>query len=404
MSSVSAPYMPQPVFSVEEGAHPSIPRVLISPSRYIQGDGVLDHLGRYLSLIPSKRAAILISEGGRKRDGARLSESLNTARIERVEVIFQGECSYEEIDRAVSVLGLETSPVDCLVTVGGGKCIDAGKSIAYRLGIPVAVCPSIASNDAPCSALSVIYAADGAFKAFEFLPISPALVVVDTRIIANAPVRYLVAGMGDAMATWYEERTCLHSHRGRSVIGARPTLAASALAELCANALFEHGVAAVEAVRNTQVNDALESVVEANTLLSGIGFESGGITVAHSITQGLTMVHAVHRNYLHGEMVAIGLLAQLILERETREAEQIAEFFARVGLPIHLGQIGLSANHGPQLNDVIEAAMTMMLPFVRNEPFDVDARMLLDAVLRAHELGLQVEQSTGDDAYRAIHV
>ncbi len=318
-------------------------------------------------------------------------------------VTFQGECSYEEIDRVVDLLQVEASPVDCLVAVGGGKCVDAGKSIAYRLGIPVVICPSLASNDAPCSALSVIYTEDGAFKAFEFFPMSPALVVVDTRIIAKAPVRYLVAGMGDAMATWYEARTCLQSHRGRSVIGARPTLAAGALAELCANTLFKHGIAAVEAVKNTQVDDALEGVVEANTLLSGVGFESGGITVAHSITQGLTMVHAVHQRYLHGEMVAIGLLAQLVLEEKIGEARQVAEFFAKVGLPIHLGQIGLSLDHKRQLDDVVEAAMTMMLAFVKNEPFDVDAEMLLDAVLQSHELGLQIAQSVGDEAYRAMH-
>nr|VFJ59323.1 MAG: glycerol 2-dehydrogenase (NAD+) [Candidatus Kentron sp. FW]VFJ63510.1 MAG: glycerol 2-dehydrogenase (NAD+) [Candidatus Kentron sp. FW] len=403
MSSIAEPYMPQPVFSVDEGASRSIPRVLISPYRYIQGDGVLDHLGRYLSIIPSKRTAVLISERGQQRDGARLSKSLSTARIESVMVTFEGECSYEEIDRVIDVLKAEASPVDCLVAVGGGKCVDTGKSIAYRLGIPVVICPSLASNDAPCSALSVIYAADGAFKAFEFFPINPALVVVDTGIIAQAPVRYLVAGMGDAMATWYEARTCLQSPRGRSVIGARPTLAASALAELCANTLFEHGVAAVEAVKNRQVNDALEGVVEANTLLSGVGFESGGITVAHSITQGLTMVHTVHQNYLHGEMVAIGLVAQLVLEEKIHDARKVAKFFAKVGLPIHLRQIGLSPDHKSQLDEVMEAAMTMMLPFVRNEPFDIDAQMLLDAVLQSHEFGLQVEQSLGNEAYRAIH-
>jgi glycerol dehydrogenase len=361
----------------------------------------LDHLGRYLSIVPSKRSAILISKGGQQRDGTRLRTSLSTAQIESVMVTFQGECSYEEVNRVVDVLQAEASPVDCLIAVGGGKCVDAGKSIAYRLGIPVVICPSLASNDAPCSAVSVMYEENGVFKDIEFFPTSPALVAIDTRIVAEAPVRYLVAGMGDAMATWYESRTCLQNPQGRSIVGARPTLAAGALGELCANTLFAHGLSAVEAVKSAQVNDALESVVEANTLLSGIGFESGGLAVAHSIAQGLTTVPTIHQNYLHGEMVAIGLLAQLVLETKRDEARKVAEFFANVGLPMHLGQISLSPDHRAELDGVMTAAM--MLPFVANEPFEVNAARLLEAALESHEMGLQVEQAVGDEAYHAMH-
>ena len=151
-------------------------------------------------------------------------------------------------------------------------------------------------------------------------PVALALVAIDTRIVAEAPVRFLVAGIEDAMATWYEARTCFDNPRARSVLGARPTLATSAIGKLCADTLFEYGLSAVEAVKRSEVNDALESIVEANTLLSGMGFESGGLAVAHSIAQGLTVVPEVHRNYMHGEMVAIGLLTQLVLEKNVDEA------------------------------------------------------------------------------------
>jgi glycerol dehydrogenase len=393
--------MPQAVFSVEEGENLSVPRVLIAPHRYIQGDRILDHLGRYLSIIPSKCPAILISARGQQRDGARLLNSLSNAQIESVVVTFHGECSHGEVERVVEILQAKTTPVDCLIAVGGGKCIDAGKCVAHRLAIPVVICPSLASSDAPCSAVSVMYTAEGVFKGIEFFPNSPALVAIDTRIVAEAPLRYLVAGMGDAMATWYEARTCVHNPQARSVVGARPTLAASAIAELCANTLFEYGELAVEAVKRSEVNDALERIVEANTLLSGIGFESGGLAVAHSIAQGLTWVPAVHHNYLHGEMVAIGLLTQLVLETRVDEAKKVAEFFAKIGSPIHLGQISLSPHNKAQLDEVMKEAMT--LPIVRNEPFAVTKETLLAATLHAHELGMEVAQSAGDAAYRAIH-
>ncbi len=399
--SAPIPYIPHAVFSTEEGEAASVPRVLIAPQRYVQGDGVLDHLGRYLSIVPSERVAILIDKAGQQRDGARLLNSLNSAKIESEVVTFHGECSTEEVDRVVEVLQAMATPVDSVVAVGGGKCLDAGKCVAQRLAMPMVSVPTLASTDAPCSALSVMYTAEGVFSDVEFSPRSPALVAIDTRIVAEAPVRFLVAGIGDAMATWYEARTCFDNPRARSVLGARPTLATSAIGELCADTLFEYGLSAVEAVKRSEVNDALENIVEANTLLSGMGFESGGLAVAHSIAQGLTVVPEVHRNYMHGEMVAIGLLTQLVLEKSFDEARKVAGFFAKVGLPAHLGQISLSLSNEAQLGDVMKTAM--MLPFVANEPFAVTTESLLTAAARAHELGLEVAQSAGDVPYRALH-
>ena len=399
--SAPTPYIPQAVFSTEEGEDASVPRVLIAPQRYVQGDGILDHLGRYLSIVPSERVAILIDKAGQQRDGARLLKSLNSAQIESEVVTFHGECSTEEVDRVVEVLQAMATPVDCVVAVGGGKCLDVGKCVAHLLAMPMVSVPTLASTDAPCSALSVMYTAEGVFSDVAFFPRSPALVAINTRIVAEAPVRFLVAGIGDAMATWYEARTCFDNPRARSVLGARPTLATSAIGKLCADTLFEYGLSAVEAVKRSEVNDALESIVEANTLLSGMGFESGGLAVAHSIAQGLTVVPEVHRNYMHGEMVAIGLLIQLVLEKNVDEARKVAGFFAKAGLPVHLGQISLSLDNEAQIREVMEAAM--MLPFVANEPFAVSTELLITAAARAHELGLEVAQSAGDVPYRALH-
>ena len=395
------PYTPRAVFSVEEGENASVPRVLIAPNRYIQGDGILDHLGRYLTIVPSKHAAILISEGGQRRVGARLLESLKAEQIDSAMVTFNGECSLQEIERVTEILKSQSTPVDCVVAVGGGKCVDAGKCIAYRLGVPVVICPSLASNDAPCSALSVIYSPEGVSEGVEFFPNSPALVAVDTRVVAEASARYLVSGMGDAMATWYEARTCFKNPRARSTVGARPTLAAAAIGELCATTLFAYGVAGAEAVHRSEVNEALERVVEANTLLSGIGFESGGLAAAHSVAQAFTVVREVQRDYLHGEMVAMGLLTQLVLEAEVDEATKVARFFASVGLPVHLGQLSLSPQNKAHMDAVMD--MAVAAPIMANEPFEVTKETLISAATQAHELGLEVVQSDGDAAYRSLH-
>lgn len=314
--------------------------------------------------------------------------------IQTVVSTFQGECSLEEINRHFEAL--KDEKLDCLIVMGGGKCVDAGKCIAYRLDVPVVIVPTLASNDAPCSALSVLYTPDGVSANTEFFPESPVLVVVDTGVVANASQRYLVSGMGDAMATWYEARACLSNPKARTPVGARPTLASCAMGEICAHTLYDHGLAASVSVAAGRVDDAVEMVVEANTLLSGIGFESGGLAVAHSIALTYTQIKVVHDNYLHGEMIAMGTLAQLMMEKSD-DAKRAAEFFARVGLPIHLGQLSMSTHDKEDIDTLVEG--TMANGMVHNMPLKVTKELMRSSILEAHELGVAVAAELGDAAY-----
>ena len=147
-------------------------------------------------------------------------------------------------------------------------------------------------------------------------------------------------------------------------------------------------------------HDSLETVVEANTLLSGLGFESGGLAVAHAVAQSYTAIPKVHANHLHGEMVAMGTLAQLMMESRPDEAARVAEFFAAVGLPVHLGQLSLDAGDKSALEVVSEGALAF--PFSGNMPMPVTAELVRSAILDAHRLGLAVVKKTGDAAYRRL--
>jgi glycerol dehydrogenase len=396
---ISTGYLPQEIFAPSDRANLPVPRVFISPQRYVQGRAVLRGVGRYLSLMRAKRVALLMSERASRNEGQQLLEGLRSAGIETVVSSFGGECSLEEIRTHVEALSSER--IDCVIAAGGGKCIDAGKGVADRLGTPVVIVPTLASNDAPCSALSVLYSPEGISTGVEFYPSSPAFVVVDTDVIAAAPERYLVAGMGDAMATWYEARVCLQNPAAVTMVGARPTAASGAIGEVCAQTLFKEGRAAAAAVAANTVNDSLETVVEANTLLSGLGFESGGLAFAHGVAQSYTAIPEVHANYLHGEMVAMGTLAQLMMESRPDEAARVAEFFATVGLPIHLGQLSLDATHTSALDVVSEG--TVAFPFTGNMPMPVTAELVRSALLDADRLGRTVAQKTGDAPYRRLH-
>lgn len=390
-------FFPQPIYDTS-ATDSVVPRVLVAPPRYIQGPQALSSVGRYLSIAGIKRAAIYASARGLAAEGARVKRSLEQQGMSACVSQFPGECSIVAIASAAAELGDEQ--VDCLIAVGGGKCVDAGKCVAYRLGVPVIVVPTLASNDAPCSALSVIYSEAGVVSGVEFFPQHPAFVIVDTQVVANAAERYLVAGMGDAMATWYEAKVCLDNPAARTAIGARPTLAAAAMGETCASTLFKHGVKAAEAVRRSQVGDDLECVVEANTLLSGVGFESGGLAAAHGLAGGLTTIASVEQNFLHGEMVAAGVLMQLMLQHNRAEAMRVARFFAAVGLPITLQQMGLARTSETDLRGAADETAAFL--FITNLPFEVSSDMVFEAILAADELGAAVVDEVGDSAYRRV--
>ena len=183
------------------------------------------------------------------------------------------------------------SELECSALIG--KIFDTAKAAAYYEKTPVLICPTIASTDAPCSALSVIYTDEGVFEEYLFLPKNPDLVLMDTDVITASPVRLTVAGMGDALATYFEARACVTKGAG-TCAGGLSTEAAYALAKLCFDTLMNEGVKAKIALDAGVCTKAVEKVIEANTLLSGIGFESCGLAGAHAIHNGLTVLPECH--------------------------------------------------------------------------------------------------------------
>ena len=376
-------YEPDALFDAPDRVG-EVPRVFVSPQRYVQGEGVLGDVGRYVKkLIDPGHVVMLMSARRASTEGLVLGDSLARTGIASTVAVFDGECSFGEIGRHAAAAN--SVGADAVVAVGGGKCVDTGKAVADRLGVPVVVIPTLASNDAPCSALSVIYSPAGEVADVEFYPSNPALVVVDTAIVAAAPERYLVAGMGDAMATWYEARVAIENPTGRNALGARPTLAAASIGEVCAATLFDHGVSAAESVRVGRVDDSVERVVEANTLLSGIGFESGGLAAAHGVATAFTHLPHVHDRHLHGEMVAFGVLTQLELQGDRAEAERVASFFVDVGLPVTLGHLGVGRQDDSSLDTLVAA--TLEFRGIGNLGFPVSGSDVRTAMLLADELG-----------------
>ncbi|NCC52563.1 MAG: glycerol dehydrogenase [Spartobacteria bacterium] len=324
----------------------------VFPGKYIQGEGVLKKLPEYMALF-GQQGLILASPTAYNKilPAYEVDRGNRAARVE----LFGGECSEKELARVAAII--EKHGVEVLVGVGGGKTIDAAKIAADRANIPVLIVPTIASTDAPCSGCAVVYSEDGVFDFVYLQKMNPAAVLVDETVIAQAPARFLVAGMGDALATWFEADSCRRTLSENACGGISPMVGIH-IARLCYDTLLAYGMAAKTAAECQVVTPAFSRIVEANILLSGIGFESGGLATAHSVHNGLTALEATHAFY-HGEKVAFGVLAGLQLtDADPAESDRVYAFCEQVGLPTTLAQLGLEGCRRADLMKVAEKACT----------------------------------------------
>ena len=353
----------------------------IFPGRYVQAAGAASELGEEIKKLGS-RAMVVAGGTARQQLIPRFESKWSEHCTLNVEA-FGGECSDDEISR----LSAAARDRDCNVVIGmgGGKVIDTAKAVGNELRCAVAIVPTIASTDAPTSAVSVIYTPDGAFSRYLFTARNPDLVLVDTQVIAEAPVRFLVAGMGDALATWFEAAACRQSF-SENQCGGLGTLAGYQLARLCYDTIMEHGLAAAASCESNVVTPALSHVVEANTLLSGLGFESGGLAAAHSIHNGLTRLHATH-DHFHGEKVAFGVLAGLFLADQSSDLiDDVYDFCESVGLPTALADIGIEDPSEADLQLVAEGACADG-ETIHHEPRPVTPAAVLAAIKTADLIG-----------------
>ena len=363
-------------------------KIFQSPSKYIQGKGVITRLSQYSKEF-GERVLIITSRGGLGRFAAILDENeKNAENSVFFRESFGGECCMTEITR-LKDLALEKK-CDVIVGLGGGKVLDTAKAAAYFAGLPVIIAPTNAASDAPCSAVSVIYKEDGSFECLFHLKKNPDLVLVDSEIIATAPVRLLSAGIGDALATYFEMKACVDTDSANFVGGQVP-LAAAAIAERCYDTLMTDGRKAYSAVAKGLCTRAVENVIEANILLSGIGFESGGVCGAHPINVGISSVPAAKDN-LHGEYVAFGLLVQLVLNNEDEDLiYDVLEFLTDVELPVCLADLGIGNITEEQLTQA--AAIADEDPSLHYLPKKAGIPEIKAAILAADALGREFKEA-----------
>lgn len=267
---------------------------------------------------------------------------------------------------------------DVYVGIGGGKTCDSIKCMGDIFKKPVIEVPTSLATDAPPTSHSLIYRDDGSSFVRAHLR-SPEYVVVDTNITVNAPWITFSAGLGDALATYYES-VAINAYGHPTLAGRsnfRRTKTGMMIARLCYDLLMDYGEEAFENAKAHQLSPAYEDVAEALTLLSGLGVENTGCSVAHGLEKYLHEV--VEQPFLHGQGVGYGTLVQMLLEERTeKEFLRVYNWCKSVALPVCMADFNVTESVEKTIEELGQKAIKDYL--INREPFDVTAEKLIAAI------------------------
>lgn len=248
---------------------------------------------------------------------------------------YGGECSHSNVKKILDEISQEN--FDLVLGVGGGKAIDTGKLIAHKLNIPIITVPTIASTCASTSALSVVYNDDGSFLEFVEFGFPPLKVFIDLETLKAAPVRYIWAGMGDTLAKFYEVDLKYRYRIKNNISISYPNRLGKECSILCRELILKH---AEQALFSKKIDDSFKKVVLAiivNTgIVSNLIDEELNGAIAHSVCYGLGNIPSIEKNHLHGELVAFGILVQLLLEKNIEEYHTLLNLYRKLNFPTNL--------------------------------------------------------------------
>lgn len=268
---------------------------------------------------------------------------------------------------------------DFILGVGGGKALDAAKLLAHQCDLPVVTIPTSAATCAAWTALSNIYTDAGGFLYDVPLRRCPELLILDYDIMQTAPQRTLIAGIGDALAKWYEASVTSAQSEQTLII------AAVQQARVLRDILFQKSVAALQEPGSTVWREVVDATVLMAGVIGGLGGAQCRTVAAHAVHNGIT--HLPVHGILHGEKVAYGILVQLRLE-EGLQANQLAasarqqllKFYSEIGLPKTLNDLGLGNITIEDLQRVAEIACAPKSD-IHRLPFKVVPEQLMAAMV-----------------------
>lgn len=307
-----------------------------SVSQYIQKTGLLSHLDEYL--FEYDKVSILVDTNIYNQYQKVICNALKQ---QHIDLVFQSE---------------DIQNSDVVVGIGGGSIMDQAKYAAKQRHIDCILIPTSPTTDAPCTSIAVV---EGKYVECG----CPKKVLVDEQIMAMAPLRFFVCGIGDALTTYFEAQ-----HYDLSV-------SVECLSRVCLDTLLTYGLQAKKDLEEGLLTSAVSKCLEAIIYMSGSVFSNSGSSAAHALSYGF---QEICKDVMHGELTAFSLLVQLCIENDER-IHELRSFYQAVGLPCHLKDIGIQDICDEELMKVIEKSMSEQYT-MRKMPMIVQKEDLLEAI------------------------
>ncbi len=334
---------------------------------------VCERYGTKALLIGGKLA---LEAGKEKLEAALAGSSLSIIDT----MLFGTDCTYAKMDELA--VHAKACGADMIFGMGGGKALDTAKGTAEKAGLPVFTFPTIASTCAATTALSVVYREDGNFDSFYFYDKPARHSFIDTEIIANAPERYLRAGIGDTLGKYFE---CHFAARGDRL--EHSSALGREISNMCYLPLREYAEDALKECREKKAGTALEQAVLANIVSTGLVsllvLDQYNCAIAHSVYYGLVLLPGFEEENLHGDVVAYGVLVQLMIDGEDKQAREMKTFLEKLGIRTTLKQMGAPTDR-ETLKEVLTETVTG--PDMEHIPYKVTEDMIYDAMCKVENL------------------
>lgn len=250
---------------------------------------------------------------------------------------YGGDATMENVSKLVADPDVQAA--DMLFGVGGGRAVDTVKCVGQELHKPIFTFPTIASNCAPVTKVSVVYHDDHTFKGLEFVDTPPKHTFINTKIIGEAPTEYIWAGIGDALSKEFES-----SFSARGVELNHTDQVGVDVGQRCAMPLLRYGRKALDDISagktSHELSQVILNIIVTTGLVSVLVDNDFNSAVAHAIYYGSTVLpEPEDKPRLHGQVVAYGVLVQLALDEQYDKFEEVYAFNKSIGLPTCLADI-----------------------------------------------------------------
>lgn len=349
--------------------------LLVAPNQVIKGEKILKEAVKAIAPL-GERALILGGENTQSLIASEIEPLLK--QFHPVTAQYTPDCSEASLQTLRAIV--TEAAIDLVIGVGGGKALDTAKLLADQCKLPVVTIPTSGATCAAWTALANVYTDGGTFQYDVPLAQSPNLLILDYHLLKTAPQRTLVAGIGDALAKWYEASVS----SGTST--ATLTIAAVQQARILRDILLQKSLGALQDPGGEDWKEVVDATVLLAGVIGGLGGANCRTVAAHAVHNGLTHLHS-DSTTLHGEKVAYGILVQLRLEEMLQNnqlalsaREQLLQFYSKIGLPQTLGDLGLENITLAQLRTCAEV-ICQPNSDIHRLPFSVTPDQLMAAMV-----------------------